>query len=176
VFIITSRSASSVKKGNRIPMPRSKPSMTTYMNMPNRMITAQIRVRSPPMDHLPPVDVAPPGARNATGTTSRILAALFRRRKRPGRRTPLARPARGRAVFRPGRTPPDQAQYVERARSEQQEIHNNEQDQRQAHFEGTMRTHRVGRTHHPVHHPGLPTHFGGEPAGKYGHEARRPHP
>src|SRR5580704_7236320 len=46
VFIITSRFCCSGKNGNRMPMPRSKPSSTTYINMPSAIIAAQVRVRS----------------------------------------------------------------------------------------------------------------------------------
>src|SRR5690606_11647733 len=52
VFIITSRSAVSWKKGNRMPIPRSKPSITTYIMTPNRMMTAQINGRSTPISRL----------------------------------------------------------------------------------------------------------------------------
>src|SRR5687767_5302564 len=43
-FIAVSRSRPTPKHGNRMPMPRSKPSMTTYMNTANARIAAQTLV------------------------------------------------------------------------------------------------------------------------------------
>src|SRR5690606_25044489 len=52
-FIITSRASSSGAKGNRMPTPRSKPSISTYIMMLKAMITAQIMLRSMPCMALP---------------------------------------------------------------------------------------------------------------------------
>jgi len=46
VFIIRSRSLSSGKNGKTMPMPRSKPSSTTYMKRPSAMIAAHTTVTS----------------------------------------------------------------------------------------------------------------------------------
>ncbi|MNY07083.1 hypothetical protein D3C86_1398680 [compost metagenome] len=62
VFIITSRSVLPGMNGKRMPMPRSKPSMTTYIMMPKMMITAQISGRSIPMIQISLVRLWPASA------------------------------------------------------------------------------------------------------------------
>src|SRR5688572_9227074 len=51
---MVSRSSRPRTKGKRMPMPRSKPSMTTYIIRPKPMMTAQMRGRSMPMASAPP--------------------------------------------------------------------------------------------------------------------------
>src|SRR5690606_38405840 len=46
VFIITSRSPSLGKNGNKMPIPRSKPSITTYISTPKAIMPAQINDKS----------------------------------------------------------------------------------------------------------------------------------
>ncbi len=65
-FIAVSRSRPTPNTGNRMPMPRSKPSMTTYMNTANARMAAQMLVSSvlSAMRHLPrraPAASAGPG-------------------------------------------------------------------------------------------------------------------
>ncbi|MNC84283.1 hypothetical protein D3C75_1387500 [compost metagenome] len=48
VFIITSRSRASEISGKRIPSPRSKPSIITYIIRPKAMMTPQMIDRSIP--------------------------------------------------------------------------------------------------------------------------------
>src|SRR5690606_3115539 len=160
VFIITSRSDSSVKNGKRMTSPRSKPSITTYIRIPNRMITAQIRVRSTPISVLP--------------QRSRFAFIGSRRQGSRGGAC-LARAARRGALLRHRRPAANEPQHVNRSGPEDDEVHDDEQNQREAHFERAVRAHRIGRTHHAVHHPGLPPHFRGEPAGQQRNDSSRPH-
>ena len=53
LFTITSRSSASRTNGNRMPMPRSKPSITMYISVAKTIMTNQITDRSTPINVTP---------------------------------------------------------------------------------------------------------------------------
>src|SRR5690606_25096022 len=152
VFIITSRSAVCWKKGNRMPIPRSKPSITTYIMTPNRMMTAQINGRSTPM--------------------SRLLCCGG---KRPHRLARPARTARPRVVAGLLRAGGQQAHAIGSAGAEHGKVDDHEKGQRKTHLAGGVRRYGVGGALQPVHDPRLAADFRGVPARQQGNQPRRRH-
>src|SRR5690606_11463670 len=99
--------------------------------------------------------------------------AVLGRRKRSGRRTMLSWPPFLRLM--PERAGAYQSQNVDNTRTEQNEIHDNEQNQRQAHLGGIMRRDGIGRSHQSMNNPGLSPDLGGIPACEYRHQAAGTH-
>src|SRR6185437_14034306 len=151
VFIISVRASSSRASGNRMPTPRSNPSSSTYMKTPTPRMTVQTGTRSS--------GIAFPSAFRAG---ERACGALVEIR--------LAQlDVLGRAGAR-------QADHVEDARAEHDEVDEDVERDRDQHVRpGERWRHGVARAHQDVDDPGLPSHLGDGPSGDYGDKARRQH-
>ena len=142
-------------------MPRSKPSMTTYIISPKAMISTQISERSS----------AHPGHSPAPQVPDRYRAP----RTAAGRVALQGSSLSGggaRAPFGPLR---DQFQQIGNAGAEHRAVDDDKHQQADAHGQGGMVRHGVGGPHHAIDHPGLAADLGGHPAGEDGDDAGRPH-
>src|SRR5882757_502270 len=167
VLTMVSRSPLSRTKGNRMPMPRSKPSMTTYIIKAKAMMTAQMIGRSMPI------------ASYSLASVDCGIDAVRCGRQRAGR-PPIERsPVQGVASrFMRGIIQwalADELQHIGDASSEDGKVHHDEDDQRGGELQGGVIGDRVPGSHHAVDHPGLAAHFCGDPSRQDGHETRRPH-
>src|SRR6185437_4116110 len=163
VFIIRSRSFSSGKNGKTMPMPRSKPSSTTYMKRPNAMIAAHMTVTSIFFSQAVGL---------GSGHVDQLIGGGQRAARAPGGL--VARHAM-RCVSRQRRTRAHQLEHVVDAGAEHEEVDHHEGHQRDTDLLRGQRRHRLRGAHHAVHDPRLATGFGGDPAGQQRDEAARAH-
>src|SRR5690606_19020852 len=152
VFIMTSRSAASGKNGNSRPIPRSKPSITTYIITPNRMMMAHSSGRSIPMGRL-----------------------LVGGRERPHRLARLAGAARPRVASGLLRARGQQPQPIGGARAEHGQVDEHEQRQRETDLARVVRRDRIGGALQSIDNPGLAADLGGVPARQDGGQPGRRH-
>src|SRR5690606_35084528 len=166
-FIIVSRSSSVGTDWNRMPMPRSKPSISTYMKTAKAITAPEISGRSRSISVL---------LHHSAGRSDFFLW----QRHRPRRRAL----AQLRLVLRPPHSGPgpgrrwaerDYPQHVPGAGAENRRVGNDEQHQRQPDRGRGNRRNGIHRPHQPVDDVRLPADLGDEPAGQHGHKAGRSH-
>jgi hypothetical protein len=125
VFIMVSRSRFSGTNGNSMPMPRSKPSSSTYMKTEKKMMTAQMTEVSMPI--LASLAVAVQGLAGASSSLPTSAADIGASACAPR----PARPAVARCSVEGLRPLAHHAQHVGGAGAEHEEIGDHEQGQRQ---------------------------------------------
>src|SRR6187402_1456310 len=146
-FIAVSRSRPTSKRVNNMPMPRSNPSITTYIATANAMMNAQMIVRSS-IAALPPHRGRDPG-----GADRRVRRIAFARRRRLGH----------------------QPQNIPDPGREGGDIDDDEPGERRGHRRRADRRHRIGGAQDTVDRPRLTPGLGRNPAGDHRDEPGRPH-
>src|SRR3982074_2018283 len=131
--------------GKRMPTPRSKPSITTYIIKPKPTISAQRRGRSMPISR----DLF-----LFKGFDCKI-DIVGSRREWPCRTQRLPAPVRPTPSFRFVRPLSDQLQHVADACAEHGEVHADEDDQSYRKGQDRMVRHGIFRPQHAVDDPGL---------------------